>query len=139
MSNNSPTATNTDFYILTIGSCERYGQAEEIRDRAMKKVEDVDRERDQIQELTYVAGFTYVSATILRASGESATPNGRNSYELPSGTVNPINPDDAECEDKVLVHKPSRDKQGRICLKAAYYVAKPQVHALWIPDEHVRI
>ncbi|KAK3656356.1 hypothetical protein LTR56_003058 [Elasticomyces elasticus] len=116
--NNLPTATNTDFYILTISSCDRYGQAQEIRDRAMKKVEDVDCARVQLQELTYVAGFT---------------------YELPSGTVNPINPDDADWEDKVLVHKPSRDKQGRICLKAAYYVAKPQVHALWVLDKHVRI
>ncbi|KAK5692107.1 hypothetical protein LTR97_011281 [Elasticomyces elasticus] len=118
MSNNLPTATNTDFYILTIGSCDRYGQTEEIRDRAMKKVEDVDRERVQVQELKYVAGFT---------------------YELPSGTVNPINPDDAEWEDKVLVHKPSRDKQGRICLKAAYYVAKAQDHALCFVDEHFAI
>ncbi|KAK4892901.1 hypothetical protein LTR27_008629 [Elasticomyces elasticus] len=136
MSTNLPTATNNDFYILTIGSCERYGQAEEIRDRAMKKVEGIDRGRVHIQELKYVAGFTYVSATILR---EGAAPNGRNGYELPSGTVNPINPDDAEWEDKVLVHNPRRDKQGRICLKAACYVAKPQVHALWFPDEHVRI
>ncbi|KAK5717347.1 hypothetical protein LTR15_009241 [Elasticomyces elasticus] len=84
----------------------------------MKKVEDVDRERVQVQELKYVAGFT---------------------YDLRSGTVNPINPDDAEWEDKVLVHKPSRDKQGRICLKAAYYVAKAQDHALCFVHEHFAI
>ncbi|KAK5740132.1 hypothetical protein LTR17_004844 [Elasticomyces elasticus] len=89
---------STDFYILLIDVCDRSGQSEELQTSALQKVasacDDV-----KFHPFEHTAGFAQ-----------------RDRYELPSGKVNPINPNDDEWDGKLSITKPKQDKDGELHL-----------------------